>query len=190
MRSVRGYVILKYDKGHMRKAKLGAIQIEIAREVNNDLKEGHDQRAVVVGVSDSCKWLTQGDTVWTHYLGSDKGNSFEHEGETYHRIRESQIFFKINEDGSFEMADGVYLGKEVISEAPKTESGIYLTPYDDEKELLKIKVTNVPDSQDYIKEGNTVMSCDGNQYLINYEGETFIKIDEVYIVGVYGEELT
>ena len=58
------------------------------------------------------------------------------------------------------------------------------------KELLKIKVTNVPESQDYIKEGNTIMSCDGNQYIINYEGEKFIKIDEVYIVGVYGEELT
>ncbi len=87
-------------------------------------------------------------------------------------------------------SNGVYLGKEVISEAPKTESGIFLTPYDDQKELLKIKVTNVPESQDYIKEGNTIMSCDGNQYIINYEGEKFIKIDEVYIVGVYGEELT
>lgn len=184
MRSTRGFVILKYDKGHMRKAKLGSIEIEIQREVNNDLKAGHDQRAVVVGVSDYSTWLTQGDVVWTHYLGSDKGNSFEHEGVVYHRIRESQIFFKIKEDGSFEMADGVYLGKEVIVEAPKTESGIFLTPYDDQKEMLKIKVTNAPDNQDLIKAGNTVMSSDASQYLITYEGETFIKIDEVYIVGV------
>lgn len=185
MRATRGFVILKYDKGHMRKAKLGSIEIEIQREVNNDLKAGHDQRAVVVGVSDDCKWLTQGDVVWTHYLGSDKGNSFEYQGEIYHRIREAHIFFKIKEDGSFEMNNSVYLGKEVIVEAPKTESGIFLTPYEEEKELLKIKVTNVPANQDLIKVGNTIMSSDASQYLINYEGETYIKIDEVYVVGVY-----
>ena len=187
MRATRGFVILKYDKGHMRKAKLGTIEIEIQREVNNNLKDGHDQKAVVVGVSDQCKWLTQGDVVWTHYLGSDKGNSFEYNGEVYHRIRESQIFFKINKDGSFEMNNNVYLGREVVTEAPKTESGIFLTPYDDHKELLQIKVTHVPANQDLIKEGNTIMSSDANQYLINYEGETYIKIDELYVVGVYGD---
>lgn len=187
MKAVNGYVILKYDKDHMKKAKLGKIEIEIARELNNDLKEGYDQRATVVGVSENCKWLTQGDLVWTHYLGSDKGNSFQYDGDLYHRIRESQIFFKINSDGSLEMARGVYLGKEVVSEAPKTDSGIYLTPFDEKKEVLKIKVTNVPSNQDFIKPGDTIMSSDANQYLINYEGDTIIKIDDVHIVGVYVE---
>ena len=85
------------------------------------------------------------------------------------------------------MADGVYLGKEVVVEAPKTESGIFLTPFDDQKEMLKVKVTDAPANQDLIKVGSTIMSADANQYLISYEGETYIKIDEVYVVGVCDE---
>jgi co-chaperonin GroES (HSP10) len=190
MNSIGDNLIVRYDVGHNRNVKIGDVTIEISRECNNDLKEGNDQRCVIVGVSKDEKWLKQGDEVFTHYLGSDKSNMFEYEGEKYWRIPRKNVFFKIKKDGSFEMNDGVYICSEFKKEAPKTESGIFLTPYTEKVEPMTLIVLHEPKDNKGIKVGDKIMSDDAYNYTFNYDGERFVKIDYHFIAGVYGEEST
>lgn len=185
MKSGKGFIVVRYDKGHMRGYTIGDVKIEIAREVNNDLKAGSDQRAEVVAVSDDNTWLKPGDIVWTHYLASGSGSEFTVNGEKLNRIKDTHVFFKVNPDESIEMADGVYLCEDVIKEADKTESGIYLTPFEEKKESLHLKVLYAPENYDGIKPGDTIIIKDDNNYTIMYNKKELVKIDHNFILAKY-----
>lgn len=188
MKSGKGFVVVKYDHGHMRGYEIGDVKLEIAREVNNDLKAGSDQKATIVAVSDDCTWLKEGDVVWTHYLASGSGSEFTHNGVKYNRIKEDHIFFKIKEDGELEVANNVYLCKDVIKEADKTESGIYLTPFEEKKQELHLEVLYAPHNYDGIEPGDTIIIKDDNNYTIMYNKEELIKIDYQFILAKYEKE--
>lgn len=185
MRPTKGFIVVEYDYGHMRYHDLGGIEIEISREINNDLKEGNDQRAKVIYVHDENGWLKPGDIVWTHYLASDKMYELNVDERKLHRIKEGHIFFRINEDGSLDMSDDVYLGTQIITEAPKTESGIYLTPFAEKKEPLRVNITNVPKNRDEISVGENIITQDDYQYVINYQGQSLVKVDYNHIIAAY-----
>lgn len=184
MKSIGDNIIVKYDVGHNRNVKIGDVVIEISRECNTDLKEGNDQQCVVVAVSEGEQWLKEGDVLFTHYLSSDKGNMFEHEGEKYWRIPKRNVFFRINADDSLETNDGVYLCTQVMVEQPKTESGIFLTPYTHKEEEMKLVITHKPHNAKGIDVGDLIMSSDNYQYKLKYNGLEMIKIDENFITGV------
>jgi hypothetical protein len=189
MKSIGDNIIVKYEIGHNRNIKIGDVTIEISRECNIDLKEGNDQKGVVVGVSDGEQWLKEGDVVFTHYLSSDKGNMFEHDGEKYWRVPKRNVFFKVNQDGTLETNDGVYLCEQLVVEQPKTASGIYLTPFDVKEDTLRLKVTHKPRDAKGIDVGDVIMSSDAYQYVLKYNGLEVVKIDYNFISGIYsGEE--
>ncbi len=186
MKSGKGYVIVQYDYGHMREADLGPVKIEIAREVNNDLKAGNDQRAKVIAVDSENSWLKEGDIVWTHYLASDKSNEININGEKYHRVILSQVFFKIDEQNNIlDVAKGVHLCKQIVTEADKTESGIYLTPFTEKKESMRLEVTHASDNRYGIKSGDKIITKDDYHYTIDFYGQEIVKMDADFILAVY-----
>jgi hypothetical protein len=186
MNSIGDNLIVKYEVGHNRNVKIGDVTIEISRECNIDLKEGNDQKCVIIGIPKNEIWLKQGDVVFTHYLGSDKSNMFEYKGEKYWRIPRRNVFFRINEGGDIETNEDVFLCEQIVSEAPKTESGIFLTPFEEQEETMKLIVLHTPKNNKAIKVGDKIISDDAYNYVLNYDGVKMVKIEYNYIAGFYG----
>ncbi len=81
------------------------------------------------------------------------------------------------------MFPGFYLGEEVFTQGEQTTSGIFITPYAEKKEGVKIKLTNVCDNDQY-KVGDTVITVDPYQYTLTFEGKKYVKLTEENIIGI------
>lgn len=100
-------------------------------------------------------------------------------------IPETTIFFLVN---PIECMPGTYLGDEVFTSGPKTESGIWLTPIAETKDGVKIKITYLPENpHPLIKIGTTVITVDSFQYDLEFEGKKYIKLKESEIIGIETE---
>ena len=150
-------------------------------DFNRDLRETRPQIATVVVPNDnSC--FKKGDKVFIHYLCSENGIPAEYEGKECTAIFLNQVFFKINPDGTFTTNKDIYLGKQKYTDAV-TSSGIWTTSNGLEKAILEIEITHLPPNNRYFNVGEIALSCDDHQYIIKYEGETYIKLFEHEIVG-------
>lgn len=150
-------------------------------DVNRNKKETNPQIATVI-VTNPDSTLKAGDKIFTHYLDYDTCSKLDYEGKEYSVIRYTNVFFKIKGEGDYEMMPDTYLGEQVFSEGLKTESGIYLTPYDKIKETLRVKLTHVPEDSDF-KVGETVVTTDDFQYEIEIDGRKLIKLTKQWIFG-------
>lgn len=97
-------------------------------------------------------------------------------------IPERCMYFLIS-DGKIIMLPGFYLGEEVFTQGEQTASGIYITPYAEKKEGVKIKLTNVCENEQY-KPGDTVITVDPYQYTLTFEGKKYVKLTEDNIIGI------
>lgn len=189
---INDWIGVQFDEEHNRVVKFG--DLEIARpngwvyedhggdqtmyDVNRDLKNTVPQIATIIKPNKNYG-LVEGDTVYTHYLQYDMAITVD--GVKY--IKFNAIFFKVNGEHDYEMADGILLAKRIVVEAPRTASGIFLTADEDKKEPLRLEVTHVPRDTD-IKVGDTIITADDNQYEINLHNEKYVKITPDWIVGV------
>jgi hypothetical protein len=146
-------------------------------ENNKDLKATNPQIAKVV--SPNPKYgLQKGDLVFVHYL--QYSTELIIDGIKY--IPFNTIFFKINGKDDFEMADDTYLAKQILIEAPKTSSGIFLSSLETKKEPLRLTVTHAPRNAK-IGVGNTIITEDDYQYEIEIYGEKYVKITPEWIAA-------
>lgn len=139
---------------------------------NTNLKDTLPQIATVIVENDNMPFK-MGDKVFVHYLALN--NAQEIEGVT--AIHGKSVFFKIKDDGSYEMMEDVYLGQRVFNELEKTTSGIYLTSGEKGKEPLKIRITHAPKNSPLFKVGDTVLTVDDNQYELNVYEDGHIKLN-------------
>lgn len=182
---------VKYDLGSVRNHDLGSgIIIEIAAECNTDIRGNSDQIATIECVPEGHNFFKKGDKVLTHYLSSSPSNAIDVNGDTLHRISLREIFARINEDDTFELAEDTYFCEDIIKDV-KSESGIY-TSFDSEvKESLKLKVTHIPSSinkdcmDDKIKVGDLIMPQDDFNYIFTYNRKKHIKIEHKFIAAVF-----
>lgn len=194
MRTYGDKFIVKYNRGDIKNYDLGSgIVIEIAAECNTDVRGYHEQVGIVVSAPEGHDFFKNGDKVLTHYLASSDGNAFIHNGETFHKVTLPQIFAKVNEDDSLSPAEDVYFCREV-STVSKTQSGIFLTTSGDERVKMKLKVTHTPElvnqrwADDKINIGDIIMSQDDYNYTFTYNKESYVKIEQKFIAGVYVNE--
>lgn len=124
-----------------------------------------------------------GDIVFMHYLAYEMFEDlFEIQGDDkVCFVDESLILFKI-EDKEYILPEGTYLAQEVLHDAPRTSSGIFITPFTHIKDDLMIKITHTPEERIYQK-GDVVISIDSNNYPIEVYDEKFFVIKEDEIVG-------
>lgn len=187
---INEWIGIKFDENHNRSVNIGGIEVirpnqwvhteldnKTMYEVNRDLKDTNPQIATIVK-GNTNYGLKEGDLVFTHYLAYNSTLLFD--GIQY--INFNSIFFKINGKDDFEMADGVILAKRVLIEAPKTQSGIFLTSDETKPEELKIKITHTPrDSTFHI--GDTILTADSFHYEIDVYGEKYVKVTPEWIIG-------
>lgn len=185
MKTYGNQFIIKYNKGSVRNVDLGGVVIEIAAECNTDVRGNSEYIGIIECSPEGHEYFKKGDRVCTHYLASANDKAFNLDGEDYHRVPLNSIFFRINEDESFDMNSNVYLCEQIVVEAPKTESGIYLTPFSEKKEPLRLKVLHSPERDNGIKAGDTIISQDDYQYTLKYAGKEYVKIDYDHILASY-----
>jgi len=141
---------------------------------NRDKKQTNPQIATVI--SENPKFpVKKGEKIFVHYLAIDTGSELEYEGQLCHFIKKSQVFLKIEQDGSYTMMPNTFLGEQVYTEGVKTDSGIYLVPWAEKKEALQVKITHAPKDR-FFKEGDIIISYDDNQYELEVDGKKYIKI--------------
>jgi len=125
-----------------------------------------------------------GDILFLHYLAYETFEElFELQGEDkVCFIEESYVLFKIK-DGQFILPKGVYLAEEVLEDAPKTASGIFLTPFTHTKDDLVIRIKHCPVEAPIYAEGDLVISLDVHNYPIEVYDQKYFVIKEDEIVG-------
>lgn len=95
-------------------------------------------------------------------------------------IPERTILFLLD---PIEPVSGTYLGEEVFVEGARTASGIFITPYAEKKEGIKIKLIHVCKNSKY-NAGDMAITIDANHYPLTLEGKKYIKLVDREIVGV------
>lgn len=187
---INDWIGVAFDETHNKTTNIGGIEIArpdtwVYQEFddktmyldNKDLKATNPQIASIVNPN-SRYGLVVGDLVFVHYL--QYGTSLVIDGVKY--IPFKTIFFKINGEDDFEMADNTYLANEILVEAPKTSSGIFLSSIETKKEPLRLIVTNAPRNSS-IKVGSTIVTEDDYQYSINVYGKEYVKITPEWIAA-------
>jgi co-chaperonin GroES (HSP10) len=185
MKTYGDQFIIKYNKGSVRNVDLGPVVIEIAAECNVDIRGNSEYIGIIECVPNGHNFFKPGDKVCTHYLCSQDDKAFDFEGVIYHRVPLNLIFFRINEDDSFDLNDKIYLCDLIVIDAPKTESGIYLTPFDVKKEPLRLKVLHTPVKDRGIKVGDQIISQDDYQYTLKYNSREYVQINYEHILATY-----
>jgi hypothetical protein len=185
MKTYGDQFIIKYDIGSIRKVEVGGTIIEIAAECNMDIRGNSDQIGVIESAPEGHEFFKKGDTVLTHYLASGSDRSFEYEGITYHRVPLNMIFLRINEDKSFDLNEKIYICEEIVVEAPKSPSGILLTPFDNKREPMRLRALHVPKFSRGIVVGDKLISQDDYQYTFNYDKKKYIQINYDHILATY-----
>jgi len=187
---INDWVGVEFDEKHNRTINLNGI--EIARpdtwvyqefddktmyENNKDLKATCPQIAKII--KPNKKYGLQKDNlVFVHYL--QYSTSLIIDGVKY--IPFNTIFFKINGKNDFEMADDTFLARQIVIEAPKTASGIFLSSVNEKREPLKLIITHAPRNSK-IKVGSTIVTEDNYHYEIDVYQEKYVKITPEWIIA-------
>lgn len=200
MKCVNNTLFVQFSETHNKEFKVGDVTLvrpdfwtavegdeethtKVEHNVNKLLT--HPQVATVVADNPKYK-VKKGDKVFLHYMAKEWEEKVILDGQEVSKTEGNFIIFVYRND-QFEMVDNTYLGKKVFSEAPKTATGIYLTSDAHKLEPTKVKITHIPekteDGYEGIVPGTTVISIDANQYVINIDGEEYIKLDASEIVA-------
>ncbi len=123
-----------------------------------------------------------GDTVFVHYMAWENAEYTEYGAV----IDIDFVFFKINEDGTFEMRKDLYLGHAIYSDEEVTPSGIIMLA--GKKDNLRVTITHVPEKAAVCNIGDTVVSIDKNNYEFDYYGTKYVKLTKDEIIAVCVED--
>lgn len=182
---------VKYDVGSIRNHDLGSgIVIEISAECNTDIRGNSDQIAIIECVPESHNFFKKGDKILTHYLSSSPSNALDINGEIFHRITLKEIFARINDDDTFELAEDNYFCEE-IPKKMQLDSGLIISFDPNKKESLKLRITHTPSSihktwaDQKINIGDIIAPQDDYNYRFTYNKKEYIKIEHKFILGVF-----
>lgn len=154
---------------------------------NFNMKDVHPQIGTVCFDQPNLGYK-KGERLFFHYMAKEAEELIEIDGDWYSLVFPYHVFFKI-EGEQIIMADDMYLGEQVYTDAVKTDSGIYLTSQDKKKETLKIKILHVPKNRKLkeVNVGDIVCTDDDHQYYLNYDGRDYIKLHHNEIAAKFVE---
>lgn len=196
MECLNNNIFVRYDLSHNKVFKIGDLELirPDAWEVKDDSAEDmtktesnvnklhvHPQIATIVKENGKFPYK-KGDKVFLHYMAYEWAEQFEIDGEDCTMIDGEYVLFVIK-DGEFIMPEGFYLGEEIFTEGAKTESGIYLTPFDKVKKAMMITITHKPEGDNFVEIGETVLSCDDKQYILNINDKDYVWLKKSEIVA-------
>lgn len=143
---------------------------------------------VVLIVSENPKYpqLKKGQKAFVHYGAWETGLPHT---DTQSFINADMVFFLIDECDRFTAVLSTYLGERVYSDAPRSESGLYLTPWAEKKEPNRIRITHSPTEHHFVQPGDIALTVDDAQNEVEYNGKKIIVLKEMYVVGKLVKEV-
>lgn len=183
---------VRFDVKHNRLFKVGGLELIrpdewLNREDNGESKyeenvnylETKPQICEVLIANDNYPYKV-GDVLFAHYMAwetSQCGDIITNEAF----IIGDYIFFQILPDGSWKLADNIYIGKQVYTEEIVSPSGIIID-LGKKKENLQVKLTHLPDNSEF-EVGDTVLSIDKYNYEFTIYPDKYIKLTRDEIAG-------
>lgn len=200
MISVGNKVVVQFDLNHNKVFNIGGgidlIKSDIWQYesgVSDDKMEAkvnksltNPQIATVIASSRNYK-VAKGEQVFLHFMAWEwaQDESFILDGKECHVIDGKYIMFKFNDNGVI-LADDTFLGT-VIKDSNMTLSGIIIS-IEEKRRAATIVITHIPDKTKErfveIKVGNTVKTIDDHQYVFNFKGKEYVKLESEEIMGI------
>lgn len=192
------YLLVEMDLSHNKIFKVGDVELirpddwlheESINEgrkfaTNVDMRDINPQIATVIIPNDN-SFLNAGDRIFVHFNCILNGKPVPYNGKEYLAIQLWQVYFVIKGVNEYRMMPKTYLGEQVYTEA-RTQSGIYLTPTGQKKEVLQVKITHIPEEDRQCRVGDVVMSMDEYHFTLKLDGREYIKMRDYEITGVVG----
>lgn len=202
MRVIGNHILVAFEQKD--KFKLGELELQRPEGVydfdkatderrfltdgNINRLEVNPQVATIIASSDKFN-VKKGEVVLMHYMAwewAKEETPLDIEGQNVYKTDGDFILGVIRDDQYFPV-DNTYFGKRVFLEAPKTESGIYLAPYDKINQASHIKITHLPQvtlrEYQFLKEGQIAVTVDDKQYPFMIGEEEYIKLKAEEIVA-------
>jgi hypothetical protein len=203
MNCINKYLSVKFDKDHNKIVGTGLNGLPIIRpdawlhkdaandhekttvEENVDYKETHPQICIVTAENPNYPYRV-GDRLFVHYMAYE--TAAHGDIVTYEAIIIADyVFFKINLDGTWDLADDTYIGEPVINDEWVSPSGILVEM--GKKDNLRVNITHVyKGASRRVKVGDIAISIDKYNYEFKYENKKYVKLSSHEIAGIYKEE--
>jgi len=150
---------------------------------NTDLKETRPQICTVVIANDKFPYAI-GDRLFLHYMAAETCMDYD---ITYMSgyIDASRVFFVIEPNGDFRLADKVFIGEPIIVGEEVSRSGIIFGL--GRKDRLRVRILHTHPNTG-IDVGDIVMSIDAYNYEFTYEDKSYIMLRKDEIVCKVLEE--
>lgn len=200
MKSQNKYLYVKFDPSHNKVFNVGGLELirpddwlhadEYGKQTfaeNTNYLETKPQICTVLASNDNYPYQV-GDVLFTHYMSWETAQNGDiSTNEAF--IIADYVFFTILPDGSYKMADGVYIGEQVYTSDTITEHGV-IAELGGKKEALRVKITHIPDklpkwhTEHPVKVGDIAISVDKYNYEFTIYPKRYIKLTEQEIAGV------
>jgi len=189
--------MVKFDADHNKVVGKGLNGMEIIRpdkwlnevpdaqgnskfQENTNYLETHPQICTVLMANPAYPYSV-GDKIFVHYMAwetAKNGDIVTNEAFIFAEY----VFFKILPDGTYLMADNVYIGEQQYTDEVITPSGIFLQGGN--VEVSRIKIIHKPNNDNgSIAVGDTVISIDRHDYNFTISGRKFVKLTQKEIVA-------
>lgn len=202
MRVIGNHILVVFEKNNVFRSgelelekPVGVYEFDEAHQERRFMTDGNINRlevnpqiATIVASSEKFN-LKKGDKVLMHYMAWEwckEEKPLDIEGQDVYRTEGEYVLGYIRNDQYFPV-DNTYFGKRVYLEAPKTASGIFLSPYDKINQASHIQITHLPEItlRDYkfLTKGQIAITVDDKQYPFMIGEEEYIKLTAEEIVG-------
>lgn len=193
MKVLHDKLVVRFDDDHNYLFDVGGVQLIRVEEwlhkdeegkqtfqENLDYRETKPQIAVVTHPNEKYPYQV-GDKLFLHYMAHTTA-TYADEKTKDAFIFEHYVFLTFNEDGTYKMADKVYLGEQLVTDDETTPNGIIINVLGNKPKLCQIELKHLPENSPFEK-GQVVISIDSNQYKCTIDGKEYIMLRESEIVA-------
>jgi len=128
-----------------------------------------------------------GDKLFTHYMAwttVECGDYIKQEGF----ILAEYVICTLMPDGTYKMANDIYLGEQELTDDEVTPSGIIINVLGQKPKLCQVKLIHLPEKTQF-DIGEVILTIDNYNYQCEIGGKKYIMLREREIVGRIVEEV-
>jgi co-chaperonin GroES (HSP10) len=152
-------------------------------EENVNYLESKPQICTVIAANNKYPYKV-GDRLFCHYMSFETASNGNIADLTGYIIAD-YVILTFNEDGTYKMADGIYLGKQELTKEEITPSGIYLSG--GKAKICEVRLKHLPNETPFEQE-QIILTIDNYNYPCVIDGEKYIMLREHEIVGTLVDE--
>jgi co-chaperonin GroES (HSP10) len=184
----KGYYLCTCDDYEEKETyKIGDVNIFLNMKINNNHRVAHPQIGTIHSTAGDTCFKAGDKVICVHMAFTNEDKSpkvYIKDGETiYSKVANLDIIAKIDGDKLIPR-DGILICETIVDNLLRTTLDLAGDLYDKRRDLLR--VTQVGNGVDEIKVGDLILVEEGGDYLFEYNGKEYAKVDYYYddVLGV------